>query len=138
MNIIRPIAGVIPVVQTPLQVDGSVDLAAQARLMKFLGARSIGGFWCLGTGSEDYLENSIHSSRKLVAEVMCEANSGKLPLVLGCSFIAFKIPFNFIEETQNLDFTCLSNYALSSADKSGQVGVDFTGKLYLFLKPLFM
>ena len=136
MNVIRPITGVIPVVQTPLQIDGSVDLEAQARLIKFLDARSIGGFWCLGTGSEDM--NLTFSSRKLVAEVMCEANSGKLPLVLGCGFYCLQDTFNFIEETQGLNFDAyhfMPYHPLLSLDRLAWIYrkiADFSKK------PLFM
>jgi dihydrodipicolinate synthase/N-acetylneuraminate lyase len=40
----RALRGVIPVVQTPLNANGEIDTEAQARLIKFLSARRVGGF----------------------------------------------------------------------------------------------
>ena len=49
----RELKGLIPVVQTPMNEDGSLDLDGQARLIEFLHDKNVGGYWVLGTGSED-------------------------------------------------------------------------------------
>ena len=47
----RRLEGVVPVLGTPMHADGAIDTKGQARLVEFLSARDIGGFWALGTGS---------------------------------------------------------------------------------------
>ncbi|MEO1505889.1 MAG: dihydrodipicolinate synthase family protein, partial [Pseudomonadota bacterium] len=77
----RPLVGVIPVVQTPLTVDRDIDIQAIHRHIDFLEARKVGGYWALGTGSEDM--NLTFAERLTAARALCEANDGRLPLILG-------------------------------------------------------
>jgi 4-hydroxy-tetrahydrodipicolinate synthase len=98
----RQLKGVIPVVQSPVHEDGSVDREACARLIQYLTKTGVGGFWVLGTGSEDM--NLSFEKRLAVARAMTEANAGKLPLVLGAGFFCMDDIFAFIDATRGLEF----------------------------------
>jgi 4-hydroxy-tetrahydrodipicolinate synthase len=98
----RPLISVIPVVQTPLTAEGAVDTAAIARHIAMLEGLGVGGYWALGTGSEDM--NLTFDERLAAARTLCKANAGRLPLILGASFYAFRDSIAFMEETRDLTF----------------------------------
>jgi 4-hydroxy-tetrahydrodipicolinate synthase len=98
----RPVRGVVPVVITPLTADEDIDTPALKRLIEFLNTKNIGGLWVLGTGSEDM--NLSFAKRIKVAQAACEANGGKIPLLLGAAFFAMEDIFDFIKETKDLVF----------------------------------
>lgn len=98
----RELKGVIPVVQTPVHEDGSIDTDGSARLIQYLTKSGVGGFWVLGTGSEDM--NLSFEKRLTVARAMTEANAGKLPLVLGASFFCMDDILAFIDATKDMEF----------------------------------
>ena len=102
MREIRQIVGVVPVVQTALTKELKIDINSQANLIKFLLRRDIGGFWCLGTGSEDM--NMTFEKRFTAAQSICDANDGEKPIVLGCGFFCLEDSLNFIDATANLNF----------------------------------
>ncbi len=102
MKASRELRGVIPVVQTPLHEDGSIDVEAQARLINYLVDKGVGGFWALGTGSEDM--NLTFDKRLVAAEALAKANAGRLPLVLGAGFFAMDDILNFMDQTKDLEF----------------------------------
>ena len=74
MKASRELRGVIPVVQTPLHEDGSIDVEAQARLINYLVDKGVGDFWALGTGSEDI--NLSFEKRLTAAKAVAKANAG--------------------------------------------------------------
>jgi dihydrodipicolinate synthase/N-acetylneuraminate lyase len=98
----RELKGVIPVVQTPVHEDGSIDTGGIERLTKYLAGTGVGGYWALGTGSEDM--NLSFEKRLTVARAITSANAGKLPLILGASFFAMDDIFAFMDETRELEF----------------------------------
>ena len=98
----RPIRGIVPVVLTPLTKDENVDVDGLRRLMEFLISQKIGGLWVLGTGSEDM--NLSFSKRLQAAQIICETNNGKIPLVLGAGFFAMEDILTFINETSGFEF----------------------------------
>jgi dihydrodipicolinate synthase/N-acetylneuraminate lyase len=102
MHACREMKGVIPVVQTPLNEDGSIDQAGQTRLIDFLVDAGVGGFWTLGTNSEDM--NLTFAKRLEVARTLTKANRGRLPLVLGSGFYCMDDIFAFMDQTRDLDF----------------------------------
>ncbi len=97
----RGLHGIIPVLSTPLLEDGSVDEAGLRRLVQFLIGKGVGGFWALGTSSEDM--NLSFEKRLQVAQIISEANAGRLPLILGASFYALEEVLEFIAETRDLE-----------------------------------
>lgn len=98
----RRLEGVVPVLGTPMHADGAIDTKGQARLVEFLSARDIGGFWALGTGSEDM--NLTFAQRLEAAAAVTEANAGRLPLILGAGFYCLDDILAFIDATAELEF----------------------------------
>lgn len=98
----RPLKGVIPVLQTPILQDGSIDENAVARHMAYLEAVGSGGYWVLGTGGEDM--NLSFEKRLQVARAATAANDGRLPLILGTGFFALDDVFRFMDVTCDLSF----------------------------------
>jgi dihydrodipicolinate synthase/N-acetylneuraminate lyase len=102
MHECRELKGVIPVVQTPVHEDGSIDIGGCERLIDFLIGRKVGGLWVLGTGSEDM--NLSFEKRLTVARTMTKANAGRLPLILGAGFFCMDDTLAFIDATKDLEF----------------------------------
>lgn len=98
----RIIRGIVPVVSTPFNKGGDIDIKALKRLINLLKTKRIGGMWVLGTGSEDM--NLTFEKRFQVAQTVTEVNDGKIPLVLGAGFFALEDILNFIKEVQDLQF----------------------------------
>lgn len=102
MQACRQLKGVIPVVQTPVHRDGAIDTEGLTRLIEFLNGTGVGGYWALGTGSEDM--NLSFEKRFAVARTITKANAGRLPLILGSSFFAMDDILAFMDATKNLEF----------------------------------
>jgi len=82
--------------------DGAIDTDAIGRHIRFLTDAGVGGFWVLGTGSEDM--NLTFEKRLTVARAITKANAGKLPLVLGAGFFCMDDILAFIDATKELEF----------------------------------
>ncbi len=102
MQVMRQLKGVIPVVQTPMNDDGSIDETGQRRLIEFLDGTGVGGYWALGTGSEDM--NLTFERRLTAARVIAETNAGRKPLIMGTGFFALDDILSFIDATKHLEF----------------------------------
>lgn len=102
MNRPRPVKGIIPVLATPFTREGDVDEAGLRRLVDWLVVKDIGGLWVLGTGSEDM--NLTFKKRLQVAEIVCDQNRGRKPLVMGTGFFALEDMLDFAEAVKGLDF----------------------------------
>jgi 4-hydroxy-tetrahydrodipicolinate synthase len=77
------LSGIVPPLATPLKPDGSLDESALAHLVDFQVEAGVDGLWVLGTTAKfDLLTDATH---RRVAEVVAEANRGRLPLVLNVS-----------------------------------------------------
>ena len=75
--------GIIPPLATPLKPDGSLDEKSLARLVKFQIEAGVHGLWVLGTTARFDLLTDARQRR--IAEIVAEANAGRLPLVLNVS-----------------------------------------------------
>ena len=98
----KKIKGVVPVLHTPIDQTGAVDINGLERLVDFLCNNSIGGLWVLGTGSEDM--NLTYDQRLKVAECVISTNNNRVPLVIGSSFFCFDDILNFFKSLDRLDF----------------------------------
>ena len=96
----RKLKGIVPVFITPMTKDNEVDVPALKKVFNFLASKNVGGFWVLGTGSEDM--SLSFDQRILVAEKISEFNAGKHSLIVGCSFFSMLESFEFLEATKNL------------------------------------
>tara|TARA_B100001059_G_scaffold234202_1_gene276120 strand:+ start:19563 stop:20447 length:885 start_codon:yes stop_codon:yes gene_type:complete len=94
--------GVIPVLLTPLTKSGEIDEPSLAKLVEYLNAKNIGGFWVLGTGAEDM--NLTYQQRLQIVNTVVEANAGKSPLIVGAGFFAMRDMENFMNDTSHLEF----------------------------------
>lgn len=95
------ITGPVPVLHTPMTVDGAVDEAGLERLVDFLAQKPIGGLWVLGTGGEDM--NLTYAQRLTVARRVVAANHGRVPLVMGAGFFCFDDSLAFMRDIADLD-----------------------------------
>lgn len=98
----REIKGVVPVLLTPFTKARAIDEAGLERLVRYLLSKEIGGFWVLGTGSEDM--DLTFEKRLQVARCIARVNKGRVPAVLGVSFFAMEDSLNFMEATRELDY----------------------------------
>lgn len=89
------IKGILPVLHTPLNMDGQVDEMALRKIVEFLVSQDIGGIWVLGTGGEDM--NLTIAQRKTVVRTAHSQNRGRKPLVVGTSFYSFEDSCDFLE-----------------------------------------
>lgn len=78
-----------------------MDVNSLIRHINFLNNYDIGGLWVLGTGSEDM--HLTMDQRLIVAQTACNANEGKVPLFLGCSFYSFRETTDFIQLTSGME-----------------------------------
>lgn len=134
--ITRPLKGIIPVVITTLKKDKSIDIISQKKLIKFLQKKKVGGFWCLGTGSEDM--NLSFKKRLQLAKVLCQSNDGKLPLVLGAGFFCLEETYEFIDSTKKFNFD-----AYHIMPYNPKLGINLLKKYYIEIadyspKPIWM
>jgi len=98
----RELKGVIPVLLTPFTNNGDVDVESLSKLVEHLNNKDIGGFWVLGTGSEDM--NLTFEQRLVVAQIVCGTNAGRVPIILGTSFFSMRETLDFMEATSHLEF----------------------------------
>lgn len=75
------LTGVIPPVVTPLNIDGSVDIASLRKLLDFLLTGGVNGLFVLGSSSEvAYLTDG---QRAQVLEATVEHVAGRVPVLAG-------------------------------------------------------
>jgi len=98
----RKLQGIIPVVVTPLDADGSIDIQGHEKLIDFLIDKKVGGLWTLGTNSEDM--NLTFAKRLQAAEIITRRNHGRIPLILGSSFYCLDDTISFMDDTAGLEF----------------------------------
>ncbi len=77
------LAGILPVVPTPFDSDGAVDLAAMQRLVEYAVQAGVGGLVFPGFASEVEHLSSVER-RQLLAQLV-ETNAGRVPVVAGAS-----------------------------------------------------
>ena len=91
--------GIWPVLITPLK-DGEVDVRSLENLIKWLEEFPIGGFWALGTGSEDH--HLTFEQRVVAANVVAEIATK--PVVMGCSFYSLRETREFLREAPYAEY----------------------------------
>ena len=96
------IKGVVPVLHTPINIQGDVDIKGLEKLVNFLCSKDIGGLWVLGTGSEDM--NLTTSQRLKVIDCVISVNNNRIPLVIGSSFFCFDDILSFFKKIDKLNF----------------------------------
>ena len=95
--------GTVPVVLTPLDQHGDVDVDSCARLVDFLLDHGVAGLYVLGSAGENILLDL--DQRIQVARSMARANRGRAPLIVGCANTAPRNVFRFMESVASEQIT---------------------------------
>lgn len=77
----HPVQGLVPILATPFQPDGSLDLPGLRRLTEFQLASGVDGVAVLGMASEAFALTA--AERRLVTSAVAEVVAGQVPLVVG-------------------------------------------------------
>lgn len=104
----RKLKGIIPVLITPLDQNGNIDVNSLKNLCGKYLESGVEGLWVLGTGGEDMCLS--FNDRVKVARIVSEKINNKLDIILGCSFFSPKESFEFIEKTS--DFKISAYHAM--------------------------
>jgi dihydrodipicolinate synthase/N-acetylneuraminate lyase len=102
MQKVRKLQGIIPVLLSPLQKDKSPDQDGVMKLVKFLTNAGVGGFWAMGSASED-INLSIHHRIELLSYVSA-ANNGKLPIIAGTGLTSIDDNLAYFDKISHLLF----------------------------------
>ena len=92
--------GIIPVLVSPMNQDGSPDEQGYRKLVEFTMKYPIGGYWILGSASEDFLMS--HDDRVLATKIIAESVDGKIPIIAGCGQPVLKEMYKFFDDTANM------------------------------------
>lgn len=80
--------GLIPPMVTPVQLDGSLDLAAIRKLVEHTVEGGVSGLFVLGTCGEG---NALsYRKRYQLVELVCEAVAGRVPVLVSVSDTAYE------------------------------------------------
>ncbi len=104
----RKLKGIIPVLITPINQYGDIDVNSLNNLCEKYLDSGVEGLWVLGTGGEDMCLS--FNDRLKVAQIVSEKIDNKLDIILGCSFFSPKESFDFIQKTS--DFKISAYHAM--------------------------
>ena len=90
--------GIFPIVPTPFNEDGSLDLDGQRRVIDCMIDQGIDGLCILANYSEQFLLSD--SERELLQTVCLEHTNGKTPVIATCSHFSTQIA---VERCQNAE-----------------------------------
>ena len=93
--------GIIPVLVTPLDELCKPHEKGIKQLVDFLIGTGIGGFWALGSASEDI--NMSFASKVETAKLVSNANGGRVPLIMGAGLTAIDDIFHYFDHVSDLD-----------------------------------
>ena len=96
----RRLKGIIPVLVSPMQQDGSPDEEGFSKLVAFTLKYPVGGYWILGSASEDFLMS--HEERVLSTRLVAENVDGKVPVIAGCGQPVLQDMYRFFDDTADM------------------------------------
>ena len=73
--------GIMPVLVTPLNADGSIDHEGHVKMLDHVLKHALAGFWILGSASEDFL--LTHEQRVESTKLIADKVDGKMPILAG-------------------------------------------------------
>ncbi|MGH1440769.1 MAG: dihydrodipicolinate synthase family protein [Cellvibrionaceae bacterium] len=100
MNSTKALKGIIPVLLSPLNKDGSVDHKGTSNLVDFLIKAGSGGFWAMGSASEDI--NLTKETRLESLRVVSEVNARRVPIIAGAGLTSIDDIYNFFDDVADL------------------------------------
>ena len=92
--------GIIPVLVSPVNEDHSIDEDGYHKLLDFTLASGIGGYWILGSASEDFLIG--HDDRVEISRIIAERVNGRVPVIIGCGQPVVDDTYRFFDETAGM------------------------------------
>lgn len=98
----RRFNGIVPVLVTPIDSSGEVDVNGLENLVKYYNSEEVSGLWVLGTGGEDM--GLSFDQRIQIADIVTKHAAPEMKLVVGCSFYSVKESYAFMKETENMNF----------------------------------
>jgi len=97
---LKRLKGVIPVLPVPFTDRFEADGDGIFSMIEFLINAGVGGFWSLGSASEDI--NIPVRERVRIARITAEANNGRLPIIMGTGLTAIGDILWFFDEISDL------------------------------------
>jgi dihydrodipicolinate synthase/N-acetylneuraminate lyase len=94
------LSGIIPVLLSPLNIDGSIDVVGTKKLVNFLIEAGIGGFWAMGSASEDI--NITRQTRLEHLTKIAEFNNNRVPIIAGAGLTAIDDIYSFFDDVADL------------------------------------
>ena len=73
--------GIMPVLVTPMNADGSIDREGHENLVDHVAKHPIAGLWLLGSASEDFL--LTHEQRVEATKIVSEKLDGSSHIIVG-------------------------------------------------------
>ena len=96
----KKLKGIIPVLVSPINEDGSIDQQGYTKLLDFVMEYPVGGHWILGSASEDFL--MTHADRVKSTQIISEHVNGKVPIIVGCGNPVWEDTCRFFDDTADM------------------------------------
>lgn len=96
----QKINGLIPVLVTPINRDGTIDYEGLKNLIQYHNTDGIEALWVLGTGGEDM---SLTVNQRLSVAEFVASNKDNLKIIVGCSFYSEYDTYMFLDSTAKMD-----------------------------------
>ena len=96
----KKLKGIIPVLVSPVTKDGGIDEQGYINLLEHTLRHPIGGYWILGSASEDFLmsyKDRLHAARIIAAHV-----KGRVPVIAGCGAPVLEEVYQFFDDTAGM------------------------------------
>lgn len=95
------VEGVVPVLVSPMNEDGSPDIEGYHRLLDFIYQYPVGGLWILGSASEDFLIS--FDDRVQITKTVSEHVGGRAPIIVSCGHMEFSEMERFFDATCDMN-----------------------------------
>ena len=92
--------GIIPVTMSPINEDESIDEDGHRKMLDFTLSYRVGGFWLLGSASEDFLMS--YDQRVSITRITAEHVNGRAPIIVGSAFPALEDTYRFFDDTAEM------------------------------------
>lgn len=96
----KKLKGIIPVLVSPINEDGSIDKKGYTSLLDHTLKHPIGGYWILGSASEDFLMS--YSDRVQATKIIAEHVNGKVPIISGCGAPVLSEMYQYFDDTATM------------------------------------
>jgi len=96
----KMLRGIVPVLPTPLNDDGTLDALALRRMIDYVVEAGVHGVWILGSGGE--LPNLDDAERPKTIETAVEAVNGRVPVIVGVGHPGTRLTIQAAQEAKSL------------------------------------